>query len=168
MADERTPLHQAYLSLGSNLGDKAENLRRAREKLAHRGIQIQRVSLLYQTEPVDYKDQDWFLNQVLQIVTFLEPEPLPDFCLQVESDLGRVRRVPRGPRLIDIDVLLYDRIILNLPRVQIPHSRLHLRRFVLEPLVAIAPDALHPTFQKTASILLRECQDPSMVVRFDD
>lgn len=165
MADERAPRHEAYLSLGSNLGDKAENLSRAREELAHRGIQILQASSLYQTEPVDYKDQDWFLNQVLQVSTFLEPEPLLDGCLQVETDLGRVRQVLRGPRLIDIDLLLYNHLSLNLPNLQIPHPRLHLRRFVLEPLAAIAPDVVHPILQKTVSALLEECLDMSKVVR---
>ncbi len=167
MADEPTPRHEAYLSLGSNLGDNAENLSRAREELAHRGIQILRASSLYQTEPVDYKDQDWFLNQVLQVSTLLEPEPLLDGCLELETDLGRVRQVPRGPRLIDIDLLLYDHLSLNLPNLQIPHPRLHLRRFVLEPLAAIAPDVVHPILQKSISVLLEECLDPSKVVKLD-
>jgi len=168
MSDVFASPHQTFLSLGSNLGEKVENLRRAREELTRLGVHIQKASLLYQTEPVDYKDQDWFLNQVLQAGTPFGPEQLLDCCLQVEADLGRERRIPKGPRLMDIDVLLYDRIILNLPRVQIPHPRMHLRRFVLEPLVAIAPGVFHPTFQKTVSALLKECQDQSMVVELDD
>jgi 2-amino-4-hydroxy-6-hydroxymethyldihydropteridine diphosphokinase len=82
--------------------------------------------------------------------------------------LGRERRIPRGPRLIDIDVLLYDQIILSLPELQIPHPRMHLRRFVLEPLLTLAPDLLHPGFRKTISTLLEECRDPAKVMKFDD
>jgi 2-amino-4-hydroxy-6-hydroxymethyldihydropteridine diphosphokinase len=159
--------HQAFLSLGSNLGDKAGNLERAREKLSLKGLQLLKTSSLYHTEPVDYEDQDWFLNQVLQVGTLAGPEELLNFCLEAESELGRERRIPRGPRLIDIDVLLYDQIILNLPEVQIPHPRMHLRRFVLEPLVTLAPDVLHPAFRKTVSTLLKECRDPAQVMKLD-
>ncbi len=117
------------------MGDKAKNLEHARERLSLKGLQVEKASLLYHTEPVDYEDQDWFLNQVLQVGTLVGPQQLLNFCLEAESDLGRERRISRGPRLIDIDVLLYDQIILNLPELQIPHPRMHLRRFVLEPLV---------------------------------
>jgi 2-amino-4-hydroxy-6-hydroxymethyldihydropteridine diphosphokinase len=159
--------HQAFLSLGSNLGEKAENLKRAREELSLKGVQLQKATWLYHTEPVDYEDQDWFLNQILQVGTPVEPRELLNFCLEVESDLGRERWIPQGPRLIDIDILLYDRIILNLPDLQIPHPRMHLRRFILEPLVTLAPDVLHPVLRKTISVLLRECRDPAKVIKLD-
>ena len=167
MSDALLSPHQAFLSLGSNLGDKAENLKRAREKLILKGLQVQKSSLLYHTEPVDYEDQDWFFNQILQVGTLVGPEQLLDFCSEVESELGRERQIPRGPRLIDIDVLLYDRIIVNSLKVQIPHPRMHLRRFVLEPLASISPDVLHPGFQKTVSALLKECRDPGQIKKLD-
>lgn len=167
MSDVLVSPHQAFLSLGSNLGDRVENLKHAREKLSFKGLQIEKASLLYHTEPVDYEDQDWFLNQVLQVGTLVKPQQLLQFCLEVESDLGRERRIFRGPRLIDIDVLLYDQLILNLPEFQIPHPRMHLRRFVLEPLSTVAPGLVHPGFQKTISTLLEECRDPAKVMTFN-
>ena len=168
MSDVLVSPHQAFLSLGSNLGDKAENLKHACERLSLKGLQVEKASVLYHTEPVDYKDQDWFLNQVLQVGAHVGPQQLLHFCLEVDSDLGRERRIPRGPRLIDIDVLLYDQIILNLPELQIPHPRMHLRRFVLEPLLTLAPDVLHPGLRKTISTLLEECRDPANVRKLDD
>lgn len=167
MTDDLFFPHRAFLSLGSNLGDKAKNLEHARERLSLKGLQVEKASLLYHTEPVDYEDQDWFLNQVLQVGTLLGPQQLLNFCLEAESYLGRKRRISKGPRLIDIDVLLYDQIILNLPELQIPHPRMHLRRFVLEPLVTVAPDFLHPGFRKTITTLLEECRDPARVERLD-
>ena len=160
--------HWAFLSLGSNLGEKAENLWRARKELTRRGLCIQKTSSLYRTEPVDYLDQDWFLNQGLQASTDLVPDQLLDCCLQVETNLGRERRIAKGPRLIDIDILLYDETIFKSAGLEIPHPRMHLRRFVLEPLAAIAPSAFHPSLKKTVSALLRDCQDPSLVVKLTD
>jgi 2-amino-4-hydroxy-6-hydroxymethyldihydropteridine diphosphokinase len=160
--------HRAYLSLGSNLGEKAENLRLARKELTRRGLYIQKASSLYKTEPVDYLAQDWFLNQGLQAGTNFAPDQLLDCCLQVETHLGRERRVVKGPRLIDIDILLYDETIIKSARLEIPHPRMHLRRFVLEPLAAIAPSAFHPLLKKTVSALLRDCQDSSVVLKLAD
>ena len=163
-----SPLHRAVLSLGSNLGEKHENLSRVREHLGLHGLQIERASSLYETEPVDLRDQDWFLNQVIAVATDLEPEPLLECCLEVEAEMGRIRRIPRGPRLIDVDLLLYDQVILKLPHLEIPHARMHLRRFVLKPLAEIAPDLIHPLFKKNVTRLLEECPDTSLVVKLDD
>jgi 2-amino-4-hydroxy-6-hydroxymethyldihydropteridine diphosphokinase len=164
--DHPFPLsHRVFLCLGSNLGGKFDNLKRASEELSRRELQIQKASPIYQTEPVDCLNQDWFLNQILQANTRLSPEILLECCLEVETDLGRERLFPKGPRSIDIDVLLYGDLIINTPKIQIPHPRMHLRRFVLEPLATIAPEMVHPTTQKTISTLLSECQDRSSVFR---
>ena len=129
--------HRTFLGLGSNLGNREQHLHLAGRSLAHAGIQILKVSSIYATEPVDFKNQDWFLNQVISAETLLEPGHLLACCLKVEQTLGRERTVPKGPRNIDVDILLYNHRVIENPGLTIPHPRLHLRRFVLVPLAAI-------------------------------
>ena len=157
-------LETAYLSLGSNLGDRAANLSQAISQLGAIG-RLLAVSSLYETQPQDVPDQPWFLNCAAAIETEKTPRELLQFALRVEAEMGRLRLSKKGPRKIDIDVLLFGGYVLNEPNLKIPHPAMHLRRFVLEPLVEIAPDARHPTFEKTASQLLSALTEPQTVRR---
>lgn len=156
---------QIYLSLGSNVGDRATNIARALEDLSRRGVRITRESSMYETEPVEFREQDWFLNSVAEAETDLSPPELMNAILAVERTLGRERRIPKGPRIIDIDILLYGEEVIRTPEVEIPHPRMAARRFVLVPLAEIAPDAMHPVLQKTATQLLTQTSDRSAVDR---
>lgn len=156
-------VHLIYLGLGSNLGNRENNLCQALEGLKAAHIEITNISSLYETEPVGYSNQGWFYNLVIEAKTNLEPQKLLETILSVEKNLGRERIVRFGPRTIDIDLLFYDNIILNEPGLTLPHPRLTERKFVLEPLVEIAPKLLHPLFQKTSEILLQECPDQNTV-----
>jgi 2-amino-4-hydroxy-6-hydroxymethyldihydropteridine diphosphokinase len=143
----------AYLSLGSNLGDRAANLRAAVAQLDVAG-RLLAVSALYETQPVDVPDQPWFLNCVAAIETDKTPRELLRLALQVEAAMGRLRMREKGPRKIDIDVVLFGDRVVNEPGLKIPHPAMHQRRFVLEPLVEIAPEVRHPELGKTARELL--------------
>ena len=150
------------LGLGSNFGDREGNIRQAINILATTpGIGIDRMSSLYATEPVGVTDQPEFLNAVISITTNLPPGDLLKICLSIEAELGRIRQQRWGPRNIDIDILLYNDIILDLNWLTLPHPCLHERAFVLIPLQEIAPDL--PVYQgKTAAELLQTC-DSSQV-----
>jgi len=146
-----------HLSLGSNLGDRYANLRAAIERLGETGA-IRGVSGFYETEPVELRDQPWFLNCVVALETSDSPEALLQRALAIEQEMGRVRMKEKGPRSIDIDILLFgDRVVEEQERgLKIPHPAMHQRRFVLEPLAEIAPEALHPLLRKTARELLAD------------
>ncbi len=137
-----------YLSLGSNLGDRAANLRTAIGKLAELGSVVA-VSSFYETEPVEMAAQPWFLNCAVKLDTEKMPRQLISGILNLEQTMGRQRKQQKGPRIIDIDVLLFGSSIIEIPALTIPHPKLHERRFVLEPLSEIAPDARHPVFKRT-------------------
>ena len=137
-----------YLSLGSNVGDRAANLQMAIEKLAELGS-VTAVSSFYETEPVDTGPQPWFLNCAVKLDTEKMPRQLIAAILNLEQTMGRQRREEKAPRTIDIDILLFGSSIVELPSLTIPHPRLHERRFVLEPLAEIAPDARHPVFKRS-------------------
>ena len=134
----------AYLSLGSNIGDRERNLRRAIERLESQGVRVVRRSSLYETEPRDLRGQPWFLNAVVEVETSLFPVQLLARIHKIERELGRKRTIPKGPRIIDIDILLYGRFLIDTAELQIPHPRMTERRFVLEPLAELAPDLRHP------------------------
>lgn len=154
----------AYLSLGSNLGDRAANLRSALARLDAAG-RILAVSALYETQPLEIVDQPWFLNCVAAIETEKTPRELLELALQVEAAMGRVRVHNKGPRNIDIDILLFGDRVVEEPGLKIPHPAMHLRRFVLEPLVEIAPEVRHPVLGKTMRELLAELADGQEVRR---
>jgi len=152
-----------YLSLGSNLGDRAANLERAIEALPEIGVRVLRCSSVYETEPVDFLAQPWFLNCVVEAETSLAPRPLLEGLQAIERELGSKKLVPRGPRIIDLDVLFYDAAVIHEAGMQIPHPRLAERRFVLVPLAELAPEFQHPVLRKTADELLAATQDRSAV-----
>ncbi len=156
-----------YLSLGSNLGDRAAHLARAMELLAAAGVRVLRRSSLYATEPVDVRGQQWFLNCVLEAETRLMPRQLLRLVLDIEHRLGRRRLVRRGPRVIDIDILLYGSTHVRSPELELPHPRMAERRFVLVALNEIAPALAHPTLRKTVAELLAETLDRSSVRRWE-
>jgi 2-amino-4-hydroxy-6-hydroxymethyldihydropteridine diphosphokinase len=156
----------AYLSIGSNLGDRRANISQAIGALAQRGIRVVKTSSIYETEPVGFRDQGWFLNCVVEVETSMEPEELLVSILQIEQSLGRRRSaqsVPMGPRIIDIDIILFGEHIIQSDDLQIPHPRMASRKFVLVPLDEIAPQAMHPALNKTLHQLLAETTDHSIV-----
>ncbi|HSO74745.1 MAG TPA: 2-amino-4-hydroxy-6-hydroxymethyldihydropteridine diphosphokinase [Blastocatellia bacterium] len=197
-----------YLGLGSNLGDREANLRESIERIEALGLEVTNTSSIYETEPVGYKDQPRFLNQVIEvrvmpvfplhddgevaaglknswdkepgITSFFWISQLLEELLAIERAMGRKRSIPHGPRLIDIDILIYGEMAGGFaetrdepgspgyaragpPFLTLPHPRMHERRFVLEPLCEIAPDLLHPTLKKTCRDLLASLNDPSAV-----
>jgi 2-amino-4-hydroxy-6-hydroxymethyldihydropteridine diphosphokinase len=144
-----------YLSLGSNLGDREGMLQSALDRLHAPDLRIMRVSSVYETEPVDFKEQRHFLNLVAEAETDLFPLLLLARTQKVELQLGRKRAgPPKGPRTIDIDILLFGRFTIQSARLEVPHPRLHERRFVLAPMLELAPELRHPTLGRTMRELL--------------
>ena len=152
-----------YLSLGSNMGERAENLNRAIQLLAGLG-EVRAVSALYETEPVGFTAQPWFLNCAVALDTEKMPKQLLAAILALEQEMGRRRLQKNGPRTIDIDILLFGNSIINTKGLIVPHPALHLRRFVLEPLAEIAPHVRHPVFKRTIQEL-RDALPPGQAVR---
>lgn len=154
----------AYLSLGSNLGDRLANLNTAIDSLRKLGS-VRAISSIYETEPVEFTSQPWFLNGAAELETELSSEQLLQETLKIEQRMGRIRDQAKGPRSIDIDILLIGDQQIDSEDLTIPHPALHLRRFVLEPLAEIAPQALHPVLKKTIFQLKNELP-PGPVVRW--
>lgn len=143
-----------YLGLGSNVGDREANLRAAIERLGEVGV-LQAVSSIYETEPREVTDQPWFLNCAVALETEQMPKQLLARLLGIEREMGRRRVKPKGPRLIDIDILLFGSSVVEAKGLTIPHPTMHERRFVLDPLAEIAPEVRHPVFKRT----VREMRD---------
>jgi len=152
-----------YLSLGSNLGDRAANLRSAIERLGTLGKVVE-LSSFYETEPVEVTDQPWFLNCAVKLDTEKMPRQLLAAILALERDMGRQRTRNKGPRTIDIDIVLFGNSIVATADLIIPHPAMQERRFVLEPLNEIAPDVRHPKFERTIREL-RDALPPGQIVR---
>lgn len=159
---------KAYVGLGSNLNDRAGNLLLAVRGMMNAGLSVSRLSSVYETEPMDVTDQPAFLNMAaeLSVEQLTSPEQLMARLLRIEYALGRRRDRPRGPRTIDLDLLLYGDEQSATEFLTLPHPRLHLRRFALAPLAELAPDLLHPVLKQTIARLLAETQDNSKVERW--
>src|SRR5271155_5717697 len=146
-------MHTVFLALGSNVGNKKENIKRAVSALEKKVKKIQ-IAKLYETKPMYFENQDMFINTVIKGQTQLSPTELLAFVKLLESDLGRQKRFTNGPREIDIDILFYDNLIYQTTKLQIPHPRMAERNFVLQPLVDLNPNIIHPSLHKTAQKLL--------------
>lgn len=154
-----------YLGLGSNVGEREAQLRFAVAALKERDVITWKSASLYWTQPRDVEDQPWFLNTVIEVRTLLEPAVLVEACLEVEKEAGRIRDVPRGPRTLDIDIILYKDRVVDTPTLSIPHPRFRERRFVLAPLAEVAADFADPVSGLTMTQLLDLCPDEGVVRR---
>jgi len=163
--NSRIENQNAYVSLGSNLGDRAGYLLLAVRGMLAAGLEVIRLSSVYETEPVDNPNQPSFLNMVAELrgSTLPPPEQAMARLLRVEYALGRTREVPLGPRTIDLDLLICKDALSNTEFLKLPHPRLHLRRFVLVPLNELAPHLIHPTLQLTIQELLEQTEDTAQV-----
>ena len=160
-----SPAKRVFLSLGSNLGDRVANIRKALERLPGVGVEIRRVSSFYKTEPVEFRPQAWFVNCVAEAETCLMPMQLLNAVKTVERALGRRTGVAKRPRAIDIDILLYESVVVRSAALTIPHARMAERRFVLLPLRELAGSIRHPVSKRTVYEMLAEAGDTSQVVR---
>lgn len=158
--------HKAYLLTGGNLGDRVSNLSRARELIGLHAGRVEAVSSLYETAAWGKEDQPPFLNQALVIDTELSPRRLLRRLLKLEKQMGRIREEKYGPRLIDIDILLYDQEVHQYPLLTLPHPALPQRRFALMPLAEIVPGLMHPVLKLSIRELLAQCTDPLPVKKY--
>jgi len=158
-------LHTTYLLTGSNLADRLDQLSVAKAIIVQQIGEVTAGSAIYETAAWGIEDQPPFLNQVLEVKTALQPLPLLQAVQEIEPSLGRTARSKWGPRVIDIDILFYDGLIIETPELTVPHPFLHQRRFTLQPLAEIAQGLVHPVFQITIRELLARCDDPLKVER---
>ena len=159
-------METAYIGIGSNLGEPERNCREAVRRIGEiPDCDIIRLSGLYRTEPVGVEDQDWYVNCVVSVMTGLSPRDLMERLLDIEADMGRVREGQWEPRVIDLDLLLFGRDIVHDRDLTIPHPLMHERRFVMAPMVDLAPDLEHPSLGKTMVELLREISEHGQDIR---
>ncbi len=157
-----------FLGIGSNMGNPASNCKDAVIRMSGiEGVSVLGVSSLYRTQPVGFEDQNWFANGVIEIRTSLKPRALMDVIQRVEEEMGRIRVQKWGPRIIDIDIIMYGQAIIEEGGLVIPHPEFHKRRFVLVPLNEIAPCAIHPLFGISVKGLLDRLQDENKVERLN-
>lgn len=158
----------AYIGLGSNIGDKTGNLKKAIDELGRvSGNKVLAVSSFYKTEPVGEVEQDWFINAVVKIETGLIPRELLKTLLDIERNLGRIREIKWGPRIIDLDILLYDDLVIEEEGLAVPHPHLHERGFALTPLAEIAPGYVHPRLKKSISEILSVFKGSKKIERME-
>jgi 2-amino-4-hydroxy-6-hydroxymethyldihydropteridine diphosphokinase len=157
----------AFVALGANLGDRLAAMRAAVGRLGLCG-EVLEASPVYETEPVGYRDQPAFLNAVVKVDTALSPRALLDELLRIEAERGRVRTFRNAPRALDLDLLLYDELVIDEPGLTVPHPRLHERAFVLWPLADIAGAVVHPILKRSISDLRRGLQTPTGVRKLPD
>ena len=149
----------AYIALGSNLGDRVENLLLARERIASPHVRLTRASSIYETAPREIVEQPWFLNQVVIAETTLFPRQLLARLLRIEQEMGRQRTIAKGPRVIDLDILLFGDSVIHTAGLEVPHPRMAERRFVLEPLAELAPTLRPPRSSHTVQEMLAKVMD---------
>ncbi len=159
-------LHTAYIGIGSNLESPAENCLKAVERInAHPDLTLVARSSLYQSEPFGITNQDWFINSVVQLTTSFSPGELLRACLSIEQAMGRTRAKKWGPRIIDLDILFFDDLILKQEGLEIPHPGIAERSFVLAPMNEIAPEFIHPKLKQSIQTLFMEIPNPQQVNR---
>ncbi|HKZ46214.1 MAG TPA: 2-amino-4-hydroxy-6-hydroxymethyldihydropteridine diphosphokinase [Thermodesulfobacteriota bacterium] len=160
--------HTVFISIGSNIGGRLGNCRKAIERIVDsKNIKLVKMSSFYETEPWGEIEQDWFINCVVKIETSLDAKALLALLQDIEKGLGRNRIKKGGPRVIDLDILFFNRDITEIKEIIIPHPLLHKRRFVLTPASEIAPDFIHPVLKKRVADLLRELDDNKKVIRLN-
>ena len=159
-------LHTAYISAGSNMGDRLQNCRKGIESLTESGnSRILAQSRIYTTEPVDYEDQDWFINMMVKLETVHDPFQLLDHIEHIQRAAGRLPDPIRfGPRILDLDIILYDDRIIDSERLVVPHPRMHKRCFVLKPICDIDPTIIHPVLKQAMQVLLKRLGDDKQKV----
>jgi len=169
-AREDATLSTAYIAVGSNLGDKQGNCEQGIAALTQTaGITVTAQAKLYKTAPVDFTDQAWFVNTAVRVATDLAPWDLLTQLKRIESAVGRIKTDIRfGPRVLDMDIILYDDLIFKSDTLEIPHPRMHKRRFVLRPICDIDPTAMHPTLNKPVKVLLDGISDPGQEIALLD
>jgi 2-amino-4-hydroxy-6-hydroxymethyldihydropteridine diphosphokinase len=158
--------HIAYIQIGTNMGDRFASLNQARQLLSGEKLTIKNSSSIYETAAWGQIPQPDFLNQIICIHTSWNPDELMQHLLATEKKMGRIRTEKKGPRVIDLDILFFDDLILSSEIVTIPHPLLQERRFILEPMVELDPDFIHPVFKKSCIELLQTCEDPLPVKKW--
>jgi 2-amino-4-hydroxy-6-hydroxymethyldihydropteridine diphosphokinase len=160
--------HAVYISIGSNIGNKLKNCQNGIAALIKPGLSLLRKqSPFYSTEPVDYKKQDWFINVVIKIQSVFDPYQLLSEIKSIQQDAGRISDPVRyGPRVLDLDILLYDDLVINSSGLVIPHPRMHKRRFVLKPICDIDPKVVHPVLKKDMRHLLDNLGDGQKILEY--
>lgn len=161
--------HIAFIGIGSNLGDAPGHCREAIARMkAHPHLAIHATSSFYKTQPFGKTDQDWFVNAVVQLATDLPAMDLLHVLLNIEKEMGRERREKWGPRKIDLDLLFYDADVIRQEQLEVPHPGIAQRRFVLDPMMEIAPDFMHPTLHQTIRVLQSKLKDDFEITRLPD
>jgi 2-amino-4-hydroxy-6-hydroxymethyldihydropteridine diphosphokinase len=158
------PGERAYIGLGANLGNKSRSIAEAARLLEGEGLRVVRLSRLWLTEPLEGTGPEWFVNAAAEVATRLDPWQLLARCQEVEARIGRLRLPGTRAREIDLDLLLHGASLVEEPRLTVPHPRLHLRRFVLQPLCELAPGLVHPRLELPLTRLLESCPDTSLTL----